>query len=84
MDARSPDRHSEGEREDAPAGHSDVPCILHLPAGDLGIQGLGRAARLLCPVYHRSIMATRVETTVGEQAFATRPSPPGLTFTHIF
>jgi hypothetical protein len=64
--------YPQGQWEATPARHSDMSGILHLLAGDLGIQGLGRADRLPYPVYHRSIMATRVETTVGEQACATR------------
>jgi hypothetical protein len=60
----------------ASRGDADVPCRRPLRAGDWGIQGRGRAERVPSSGDHRSITATRVETTVVGQAGATRHAPP--------
>jgi transposase len=54
------------------AKRADVPCLLHLLAGDLGIRGLGRAESLPDPGDHRSVTATRIETTASGRVCAMR------------
>jgi hypothetical protein len=68
----APRVYCQEQRETQGAGDSDVPCILHLLAGDLGIPGRGRADELPYPVYHRSVTATRIETIVGGRVCAMR------------
>jgi hypothetical protein len=72
VDASQVDLHPEEIGQTPPSGPADVPCLLHLLAGDLGIRGLGRAESLPDPGDHRSVTATRIETTASGRVCAMR------------